>query len=304
MGDQGRSPPPAIPRRPSTTAVRATSSGCARPKQLDLVYNATPWEFHVPIMLAAMKNGKHTATEVPGGDDARRLLGDGRGGGEAPEALRDDGELQLRPHGDDGLQHGPAGAVRRDPPRRGRAICTICASSSSRDDGEGLWRRAWATKLNGNLYPDSRARSGRQLPRHQPRRSLRLSRLDERAVARAAGLGRGARARRLAEAQGALRPRRRQRQPDQDRARPHDRRRSTAPTCRDPTAASTWCRAPRGCSRDIRTASTSKGAAKRINGRTASGRPRPSSSIRCGRRSPRRRRARATAGWTSSRTTA
>src|SRR5512132_2329448 len=34
-------------------------------ESLDLVYNATPWEFHVPIMLAAMKNGKHTATEVP-----------------------------------------------------------------------------------------------------------------------------------------------------------------------------------------------------------------------------------------------
>ena len=34
-------------------------------EDLDLVYNATPWEFHVPIMLAAMKNGKHTATEVP-----------------------------------------------------------------------------------------------------------------------------------------------------------------------------------------------------------------------------------------------
>src|SRR6187397_608581 len=32
---------------------------------VDLVYNATPWEWHVPIMLAAMKNGKHTATEVP-----------------------------------------------------------------------------------------------------------------------------------------------------------------------------------------------------------------------------------------------
>src|SRR4051812_18634841 len=32
---------------------------------LDLVYNATPWEWHVPIMLSAMKNGKHTATEVP-----------------------------------------------------------------------------------------------------------------------------------------------------------------------------------------------------------------------------------------------
>src|SRR3954471_24748383 len=34
-------------------------------EDLDLVYNATPWEWHVPIMLAAMKNGKHTATEVP-----------------------------------------------------------------------------------------------------------------------------------------------------------------------------------------------------------------------------------------------
>src|SRR5580765_8815222 len=34
-------------------------------EDLDLIYNATPWEWHVPIMLAAMKNGKHTATEVP-----------------------------------------------------------------------------------------------------------------------------------------------------------------------------------------------------------------------------------------------
>src|SRR4029079_18729253 len=34
-------------------------------EDLDLVYNATPWEFHVPIMLSAMKHGKHTATEVP-----------------------------------------------------------------------------------------------------------------------------------------------------------------------------------------------------------------------------------------------
>jgi hypothetical protein len=46
-------------------------------EQLDLVYNATPWEFHVPIMLAAMKNGKHTATEVPAAmtlDDAWALV--------------------------------------------------------------------------------------------------------------------------------------------------------------------------------------------------------------------------------------
>ena len=32
---------------------------------VDLVYNATPWELHVPIALYAMGAGKHVATEVP-----------------------------------------------------------------------------------------------------------------------------------------------------------------------------------------------------------------------------------------------
>ena len=33
--------------------------------KVDLVYTATPWEFHVPIALAAMENDKHAAIEVP-----------------------------------------------------------------------------------------------------------------------------------------------------------------------------------------------------------------------------------------------
>jgi len=37
---------------------------CAR-NDLDLVINATPWEWHTPICLEAMNAGKHTATEVP-----------------------------------------------------------------------------------------------------------------------------------------------------------------------------------------------------------------------------------------------
>jgi predicted dehydrogenase len=32
---------------------------------LDLVMNATPWQYHTPICLAAMNAGKHAATEVP-----------------------------------------------------------------------------------------------------------------------------------------------------------------------------------------------------------------------------------------------
>jgi hypothetical protein len=36
-------------------------------EQLDLVFTATPWEWHAPVMLAAMRAGKHAATEVPMG---------------------------------------------------------------------------------------------------------------------------------------------------------------------------------------------------------------------------------------------
>jgi len=34
-------------------------------EDLDLVINATPWNWHVPICVAAMNNGKHAAVEVP-----------------------------------------------------------------------------------------------------------------------------------------------------------------------------------------------------------------------------------------------
>ncbi|HEX9484951.1 MAG TPA: Gfo/Idh/MocA family oxidoreductase, partial [Gemmatimonadaceae bacterium] len=37
---------------------------CAR-DDIDLVYTATPWRWHVPVVLSAMKHGKHAATEVP-----------------------------------------------------------------------------------------------------------------------------------------------------------------------------------------------------------------------------------------------
>lgn len=37
---------------------------CER-KDLDIVFNATPWQWHTPIAVAAMKAGKDTATEVP-----------------------------------------------------------------------------------------------------------------------------------------------------------------------------------------------------------------------------------------------
>ena len=89
-------------------------------EDVDLVFTATPWEWHVPVCVAAMKNGKHAATEVPAAmtlDDCWQLVEHAE---KHKQALRDDGELQLRPSGDDGLQHGPAGRLRRGPARRRR----------------------------------------------------------------------------------------------------------------------------------------------------------------------------------------
>jgi predicted dehydrogenase len=34
-------------------------------EELDLVFTATPWELHAPVLLAAMRAGKHGATEIP-----------------------------------------------------------------------------------------------------------------------------------------------------------------------------------------------------------------------------------------------
>jgi len=124
---------------------------CAE-QDLDLVYNATPWEWHVPICLAAMRNGKHTASEVPLAytvDACWELV-------EAAEKHRKHcvmmenccydrlellafhlarkGLLGELLHGECGYNHD-------------------LRSIKFARDGEGLWRRAHATRRNGNLYP-------------------------------------------------------------------------------------------------------------------------------------------------------
>ena len=45
--------------------VIQTGDGEEAQEELDLVYTATPWEWHAPVMLAAMRAGRHAATEVP-----------------------------------------------------------------------------------------------------------------------------------------------------------------------------------------------------------------------------------------------
>ncbi|HEV8195343.1 MAG TPA: Gfo/Idh/MocA family oxidoreductase, partial [Gemmatimonadales bacterium] len=70
-----------VPEKVSTWQQKIVAMGRPEPKaftkgprdferlcaesDVDLVFNATPWEWHVPICLAAMRNGKHAASEVP-----------------------------------------------------------------------------------------------------------------------------------------------------------------------------------------------------------------------------------------------
>jgi predicted dehydrogenase len=121
-------------------------------EDLDLVYNATPWEFHVPIMLAAMKNGKHTATEVPAAmtvDDCWAIV-------EAAEKTRKHCLLMENCNYDrmemmvyHMVRQGVFGEILH---AEGGYLHDLRGIKFA-DEGEGLWRRAWATKLNGNLYP-------------------------------------------------------------------------------------------------------------------------------------------------------
>ncbi len=119
---------------------------------LDLVFNATPWEWHVPICVAAMENGKHAATEVPAAttlEECWQLV-------ETAERTRkhciqmenccyDRPEmlcLNLVKKGLLGeILHAEAG------------YCHDLRAIKFSNEGEGLWRLAHSIARNANLYP-------------------------------------------------------------------------------------------------------------------------------------------------------
>jgi predicted dehydrogenase len=121
-------------------------------EDLDLVFNATPWEWHVPIMLSAMKNGKHTATEVPAAmtlDDCWALV-------EAAERHQKHCVMMENCNYDrmemmafNMVRLGVFGEILHAEGGYDHDLRGIKFS----DRGEGLWRRAWSMKLDGNLYP-------------------------------------------------------------------------------------------------------------------------------------------------------
>lgn len=144
--DDGRRPP-SLYTRSETDFVRMCQE-----EDLDLIFTATPWAWHVPVCLAAMENGKHAATEVPAAytvEDCWKLV-------EAAEkyekhcvmmenCVYDRPEMMVFNMARQGLfgeiLHAECGYLHDL-----RAI-------KFEDQNEGLWRRAHSMHRNGNLYP-------------------------------------------------------------------------------------------------------------------------------------------------------
>ena len=121
-------------------------------EDLDLVYTATPWEWHVPVMLAAMKNGKHAATEVPAAmtlDDCWAIV-------EAAEKHKKHCVLMENCNYDrmemmvyNMVRQGLFGEILH---AEGGYLHDL-RGIKFENRNEGLWRRAWSMKLDGNPYP-------------------------------------------------------------------------------------------------------------------------------------------------------
>ncbi len=124
---------------------------CERP-DLDLVFTATPWKWHVPVCVAAMNAGKHAATEVPAAltlDDCWRLV-------ETSEKTRKHC-VMMENCNYDRFEMMVLNMVERGV--FGELLHARCGylhdlRAVKHDlEGEGVWRRAHSMTSDGDLYP-------------------------------------------------------------------------------------------------------------------------------------------------------
>jgi len=123
-----------------------------RRDDIDIVYTATPWEWHLPVCVAAMEQGKHAATEVPAAytvEDCWTLV-------DTSEKTRRHCVLMENcAYGYNELlvlnmvRAGLFGELKH----AGAAYNHDLRAILFENKDEGLWRRAHHTQRNGNLYP-------------------------------------------------------------------------------------------------------------------------------------------------------
>ena len=124
---------------------------CSR-EDIDLVINATPWEWHVPVALDAMKKGRHIAIEVPAAltiEDCWKLV---------DTAERSRCHCMML----ENCCYGPTELAVLNAVRQGVFGEILHGEGGYLHDlqqvkfdesGEGAWRRKYSEKFNGNLYP-------------------------------------------------------------------------------------------------------------------------------------------------------
>lgn len=119
---------------------------------LDLVYNATPWEWHVPMCLEAMNTGKHAATEIPAAitiEECWQLV----------ETSENTSRycIMMENCNYDRIEMMILNMVKKGV--LGELLHAECGYLHDLRDvkhdmlGEGVWRRAHAMERNGDLYP-------------------------------------------------------------------------------------------------------------------------------------------------------
>ncbi len=158
-----------IPSKVEAMQKKVTDAGFPKPKgyskgehdfvrmceeeDLDLVFTATPWRWHLPVMVAAIKNGKHAATEVPAVltlDEAWELV-------ETAEKYQKHAVMM------ENCNYGRRELMVLNMVRQGIFGEIIHAAGGYQHDlrelkvnpdfYEGQWRIEHSVKRNGNLYP-------------------------------------------------------------------------------------------------------------------------------------------------------
>lgn len=126
--------------------------GLVAREDLNLVVIATPWRWHVPMAVAAMRHGKHAATEVPAAttiEDCWLLVDT------AEQTRRHCIMLENCCYGENEtlvlamVRAGLFGELLYGE----AAYLHDLREELFSNQGEGLWRRTVHTERNGNLYP-------------------------------------------------------------------------------------------------------------------------------------------------------
>ncbi len=121
-------------------------------EDLDLVMTATPWEWHVPVLVAAMESGKHAVTEVPAAmslEDCWKIVETAERTGKHCQMMENCCYDRIELMTLNLVRRGILGEVLHAEAGYLHDLRDVKFSK----EGEGLWRRAWSQKLNGNLYP-------------------------------------------------------------------------------------------------------------------------------------------------------